>query len=337
MENRVFVSLLTAAVCLLAAPPPVTAQPGSDPSSMPRRSDGRPDLEGVWDFRSTIPLERPVEATDPPAPQDTVAIEEVDDASADSEPVQNTVGSYNRFWMDGASVAADTRPSLILDPPDGRLPPLVPGVFRQIGSYTADLPGERPIRYRGGGIRPNGPEDRGLAERYLVGFNSGPPIIPGAYNQNIQVFQSTDHVVLFNEMVHHARVVPLDGRPHLPDGIRQWMGDSRGPWDGDTLVIESTNFSDRTFSFNDSLTSGMGIGTTLHLTERLRRVDADTLEYEFTVDDPSTFTRPFTGMIPMMRNDGHVFEYACHEGNYALTGILTGARLEERTAADAAK
>ena len=333
MRNRVFVPLLTAAVCLLAAPPPATAQLGSDRSGVPRRADGRPDLEGVWDFRSIIPLERPVEAADPPAQQDTVAIEE----QADSAPTTRGVGAYNAFWSDGPGVTEDGRTSLIVDPPDGRLPPLVPGVFRQIGSYTADLPGERPIRYRGGGIHPDGYEDRGLAERCLVGFNSGPPIIPGAYNQNIQVFQSTDHVVLFNEMVHDARVVPLDGQPHLPDGIRQWMGDSRGHWEGDTLVIESTNFSDRTVSFNDSLTSGMGIGTTLHLTERLRRVDADTLEYEFTVDDPSTFTRPFTGMIPMMKNDGRVFEYACHEGNYGLTCILTGARLEERAAADAVK
>ena len=231
----------------------------------------------------------------------------------------------------------DGRTSLIVNPPDGRLPPLAPGALRQVGSYVADLPSERPIRYRGGGIVPDGPEDRGLAERCLVGFNTGPPIIPGAYNQNIQVFQTADHVVIYNEMVHDSRIVALDGSPHLPDGIRQWMGNSRGHWDGDTLVIESTNFSNRTLSFNDSLTSGMGTGTTLHLTERLHRVDAHTLEYEFTVNDPSTFTRPFTGMIPMTKNDGLVFEFACHEGNYGLLNILRGVRQEELAAADVVK
>ena len=332
MTHRIFVSSLTIATCFLLAPPTASAQPGSEQSSVPRQSDGRPDLEGVWDFRSTIPLERRAEPVDPPVQQDTVAADEQDDAaSADSAPAPGDVGAYNQFWLDGPSVTEDGRTSLIVDPPNGRLPPLAPGALRQVGSYTADLPSERPIRYRGGGIVPDGPEDRGLAERCLVGFNSGPPIIPGAYNQNIQIFQATDHVVLFNEMVHDARIVPLDGRPHLPDSIRQWMGNSRGRWDGDTLVIESTNFSDRTLSFNDSLTSGMGTGTTLHLTERLRRVDARTLEYEFTVNDPSTFTRPFTGMIPMTKSDDLVFEYACHEGNYGLRSILRGARLEQRT------
>ena len=333
MRKRVFVSLLTAAVCLLAASPPASAQPGSDRSGVPRRADGRPDLEGVWDFRSTIPLERPVEAADPPAQQETVAAEE----EADSAPTTRGVGAYNTFWSDGPGVTEDGRTSLIVDPPDGRLPPLAPGALRQVGSYVADLPSERPIRYRGWGVVPDGPEDRGLAERCLVGFNTGPPIMPGAYNQNIQVFQTADHVVIYNEMVHDSRIVALDGSPHLPDGIRQWMGNSRGHWDGDTLVIESTNFSDRTLSFNDSLTSGMGTGTTLHLTERLRRVDAHTLEYEFTVNDPSTFTRPFTGMIPMTKNDGLVFEFACHEGNYGLLNILRGVRQEELAAAEVVK
>ena len=338
MRARIFVSLLTAAICVLAAPLTATAQPGSDQSSMPRRSDGRPDLMGVWDFRSSIPLERRVEPSDPPARRETVAVEEQDDAaSADSAPAPRGVGAYNRFWSDGPGVTEDGRTSLIVDPPDGRLPPLAPDALRQVGSYVADLPSERPIRYRGGGIVPDGPEDRGLAERCLVGFNSGPPIIPGAYNQNIQVFQTTDHVVIYNEMVHDARIVALDGSPHLPGGIRQWMGDSRGHWDGDTLVIESTNFSARTLSFNDSLTSGMGTGTTLHLTERLRRVDAHTLEYEFTVNDPSTFTRPFTGMIPITKNEGLVFEFACHEGNYGLRNILRGARLAQTAAADVAR
>ena len=199
------------------------------------------------------------------------------------------------------------------------------------------LPAERPIRYRGGGAYPNGPEDRGLAERCLIGFNTGPPILPGAYNQNLQIFQTADHVVIYNEMVHDARIIPLGGHPHVPDAIRQWMGDSQGYWDGDTLVIESTNFTEKTAGFNDSLTTGIGDGKALHLTERLRLRNADTLEYEFAVNDPATFTAAFTGMIPMAKSDSLIFEYACHEGNYALHDILAGARVEELRAAGATK
>ena len=216
------------------------------------------------------------------------------------------------------------------DPPDGRIPPLVAGTRHQIGSYGEDILSARPVRYRGGGSNRDSHEDRGLAERCLLGFNAGPPVLPAGYNQNIQVFVNEDHVVLLHEMVHDTRIVPLDGRPHISDDIRQWMGDSRAHWDGDTLVIETTNFNDKIASFNDTITSAMGSGTTLHLTERLRRVDADTLEYEFTVNDPTVFTRPFSGMIPMKKNSDPVYEYACHEGNYGLPDILAGARVEEQ-------
>ena len=310
----------------------------SDTWTAPRTPDGHPDLQGVWDFRTITPLERPLELGDKAVlTAEEAAALETASIRVDRAPEPGNVGSYNRFWVDQVAEVVDgRRTSLIMDPPDGRLPPLVSGAFRQVGSYREDLPSERPIRYRGGGIRPDGPEDRGLAERCILGFNAGPPPIPGGYNQNIQVFQTSDYVVLFHEMVHDARVVALDGRPHLPDDIRQWMGDSRGYWDGDTLVIESTNFTDKVLSFNDSNTSGMGTGVTLHLTERLRRVDAGTLEYEFTVNDPATFTRPFTGMIPMKKNSQPVFEYACHEGNYGLRDILAGTRMEERSA-EAAK
>ena len=237
---------------------------------------------------------------------------------------------YNQFWLPSGSTIEDDRASLIEEPADGRLPPVVPGAGRQVGSFMKSfLPAERPIRYRGGGAYPNGPEDRGLAERCLIGFNTGPPILPGAYNQNLQIFQTADHVVIYNEMVHDARIIPLGGHPHVPDAIRQWMGDSQGYWDGDTLVIESTNFTEKTAGFNDSLTTGIGDGKALHLTERLRLRNADTLEYEFAVNDPATFTAAFTGMIPMAKSDSLIFEYACHEGNYALHDILAGARVEE--------
>jgi len=341
MRKQMFVTLCVAAACLAVTTHPASAQKASRPtdeSRVPRRVDGRPDLEGVWDFRSITPLQRPAELRDKAVltAEEVATLEKrAASASGDRPPTPGNVGSYNSFWIDsGAKVVDGTRTSIIVDPPDGRLPPLVPGVVRQVGSYMDNwMPGKRPVRYRGGGLYPEGPEDRGLAERCLVGFNSGPPVLPGGYNQNVQIFQTSGHVVLFHEMVHDARIVPLDGRPHVRDGIRQWMGDSRGRWEGDTLVIESTNFTDKTLSFNDSLTSGMGTGKTLRLTERLRRVDADTLEYQFTVNDPATFTRPFTGMIPMKKSNERVFEFACHEGNYALRHILAGARQAESQSA----
>ena len=169
----------------------------------------------------------------------------------------------------------------------------------------------------------------------MLGFNAGPPLLPSAYNNNLQIFQTPDHVVIFSEMVHDARIVPLsEDHPHLPESIRQWMGDSRGRWDGDTLVVESTNYTDKTGSFY-TIVDSYGSGETLRLEERFTRVDADTLLYSFTVDDPATFTRPITAEIPMQRSDLPLFEYACHEGNYGMTNLLTGARVQEREAAEA--
>ena len=336
--NLSVVFTLIASLVLMASPS--MAQTATDTEMVPRLADGRPDLQGVWDYRTSTPLERPVELGDKAVltVEEAAAYEaQVAATQVDREPPPGQVGGYNQFWLDqGTNVIEGRRTSLLVDPPNGRLPAMVAGAVRQVGSYGEDLPGERPIRYRGGGIRPESHEDRGLAERCLLGFNSGPPVIPGGYNQNIQVFQTSDYVVLFHEMVHDTRIVPMGDRPHLSDDIRQWMGDARGYWDGDTLVIETTNFTDKILSFNDSLTSGMGTGATLHLTERLRRIDADTLEYEFTVDDPATFTRSFTGMIPMRMNSEPVYEYACHEGNYGLRDILAGARAEDQATEAAA-
>ena len=163
-----------------------------------------------------------------------------------------------------------------------------------------------------------------FAVRCILGFNSGPPITPAGYNQNVQVFQTEDTVVLLNEMVHSARVVPLDGRDHIDAGIRQWMGDSRGYWDGDTLVVETRNFLRET-SFRGGLSDA-----NLHLTERFTRVSPSTLMYEVTVDDPTVWTRPWTYQIPMQRSDQPMYEYACHEGNYGLYNILAGAREKEQ-------
>jgi hypothetical protein len=307
----------------------------------PRTADGRPDLQGVWDFSSLTPLERQKNMADRAfmTPEEAAAItQRTAERNANQNaptvrkgtlPVGGAVGAYNGFWMDqDGRVAHDLRTSIIIDPPDGRLPPLQPGVRRQTGSLERDIAGTHPVRLRGAGIGSAAPEDRGLAERCLVGFNSGPPMLPAGYNQNIQIVQTRDHVVILNEMVHDARIVPLDGRPHLPSHLRQWLGDSRGRWEGDTLVIETRNFNDKLASFNPTIFEAVGTGATLRLTERFRRVAADILSYEFTVNDPSTYTRPFTGALSMRRGT-ELYEYACHEGNHGLANILRGARVQE--------
>ena len=332
------VALALLAVCV----PSVGAQTAFEP---PRLPDGKPDLQGVWDFRTLTPLERPTSRAD----QATLTAEEVaelDAQSAASEaaafaqtdvrteplPVGGDVGAYNAFWMDqGASVVDDKRTSLIVIPATGRLPALNPGLELATLSLDEDLPGTRPVRVRAAGIGADSWEDRGLSERCLLGFNSGPPIVPAGYNQNIQIFQTSDHVVILHEMVHDARIVPLDGRDPLPESMRQWMGDSRGYWDGDTLVVESRNFTDKTASFNPSVVTAAGSGVTLRLTERFRRVADNTLLYEYTVEDSTTFTQAFTAALPMKRGD-MMYEYACHEGNYGLPNMLAGARVTEAAA-----
>ncbi len=311
-------------------------------SALPRLSDGRPNLQGVWDFRTLTPLQRPqdqenaVLSSEEAAEIEARSVARTDQAFSPSEvrdeplPAGGDVGAYNQYWVDqGAGVVGDKRTSLITDPPTGRVPMLQPNQAMVELSLNEDRTGSRPVRVRAAGIGADSYEDRGLAERCLLGFNSGPPIVPAGYNQNIQIFQTPNHVVILHEMVHDARVVPLDGRDHLPDGVRQWMGDSRGHWDGDVLVVETINFTDKTASFNPSVATGVGNGTTLHLTERFSLVDEGTLQYEFTVDDPTTFTQTFTAILPMKRGEG-MYEYACHEGNYGLANILSGARQDER-------
>jgi hypothetical protein len=209
------------------------------------------------------------------------------------------------------------------------VPATVPGVSRQAGSLMEDMAAAPPIRVLATGARGDGPENRGLSERCLVGFNSGPPMVPSGYNNHIQIVQTPNHVAILNEMNHDVRIVPLDGRAPLPGSMRQWAGVSRGRWEGDTLVVRTTNFTDKTASFSPSVATAVGTGSTLTLTERFRRLDGGTLQYEFTVEDPATFTRPFTALVPMQQSDQPVFEYACHEGNIGLMNILRGARAEE--------
>ena len=321
----------------------IAQQAGSDTWTIPRTADGHPDLQGVWDFGTITPLERPAEFVGKQVLTDEEAAafeQQVAETRVDAPPPSGSVGSYNQLWFDrGTTVVEGKRTSLIVDPPDGRLPTLQPGVLRYVSADRADSESapvaSYPVRIRTGGVViPGGPEERGLAERCLLGFNTGPPVIPSAYNNNIQIFQTEGHVVILHEMVHDFRIVKLDNRRLLPDNLRQWMGGPHGYWDGDTLVVESRNFTDKTASLNTAPGTALGSGLTLHLTERFTRVGADALLYEFTIDDPVTFTQRITAVIPMSRNENTLFEYACHEGNYGLLNSMRGAREAEARAAE---
>lgn len=320
------------------------AQTDSD-YQVPRTEWGHPDLQGVWNFSSDIPMERPrqygeqrylteeqvaerrarIEARNQAA--DEAAAQRVVDPDAPPADTGNP-GGYNDFWIEQAGIGDDlVLTSHIIYPADGRTPAPVEGARRSYGGLGPDVPGDRPVRYTVGGIAKDGPEDRGLSERCIVGFNSGPPFRPSMYNNNLQLFQNQDHVVILTEMIHDARIVPLGDKPHLDDDIRLWSGDSRGYWDGDTLVVETRNFN----GFRQSW-SIYGDNYDAVLTERFTRVDFDTVNYEFTVDDPSSYTDKVTALVPMTKVAGQIYEYACHEGNYGMQNILRGARVEERLA-----
>ncbi len=292
-------------------------------SNPPRTPWGHPDLQGVWDFATITPLERPKELADKAVLTAEEAAEFERKTLEQRNPDRRDGGSqadvgraYNRFWWDyGSKVVGTKRTSLIVDPPDGRIPPLTPEGQKRAAERAA-------VRQR----PPWGPEDRNLWERCILGGNTGPPMTPGPYNNNVQLFQTPAHVVILNEMINDARIVPLDGRPHLPAGIRQWRGYSRGRWEGDTLVVDTTNFGEET--------NFRGATSDLHVVERFTRVDAETLLYEFTVEDPRTWTRGWSAAIPMTRSAGPIFEYACHEGNYGMFNMLAGARAQEKAAAE---
>ena len=345
LRSRSLPALAPAALVLLAFAPAVLIAQEAGGADVPRDPNGQPDISGVWDFRTLTPLQRPKnqEATldEARAAELEAAAQErarVADLPSDPERAKPkagaNVGAYNNFWFDrGAKVVDDLRTSLIIDPPDGRLPATVPDVKRQ--TLGDDLPSDRPVRLRVGGVGLDSHEDRGLSERCILGFNEGPPISPGGYNQNIQIFQSESHVAILNEMVHDTRMVPLDGRDHLPDSLRQWMGDSRGRWEGDTLVVETKNFTDRISSFSGSPFAAVGSGYEMQITEKFQRLDQDTLMYEYTVNDPATYTTTFTARLLMKKSGAPMFEYACHEGNYGLHNMLSGARAKEAEAAAA--
>lgn len=316
---------------------------GSNDYEPPRTQWGQPDLQGVWNFSSNIPMQRPErygtqEFLTPEQIEEAIARQEAAAAAADAAAAQRVVdpdappetdnpGGYNDFWVESAGIGDVVRTSHIVYPENGRLPAVVEGAPFQRGGLGPDIPGERPVRYVVGGISKTGPEDRGLSERCIVGFNSGPPFTPSLYNNNMQIFQNRDTAVIMTEMIHDARIVPLQDKPPLDDDIRLWSGDSRGYWDGDTLVVETRNFNGMRQTF-----ASRGSNSDMVLTERFTRTAYDTVEYEFTIDDPATFTDKITAVVPMTKVAGQIYEYACHEGNYGMVNILRGARVEERQA-----
>jgi len=318
---------VVAAVCLV---PMVAAG-----QSSARTGWGDPDIQGVWDFRTATPMERPEELEDKEfftAEEASELEQQAVERQVDRPPRAGDPGTYNQFWMDsGTNVVGTRRTSLITDPPDGRIPDLAPAAKKRQADVAKAREGVGPDEPRPGAWL----EDVPISVRCIVGFNSGPPMYPAAYNNNMQVFQAPGVVAIFNEMGPAVRVIPLDRRPHLPSDVRQWLGDSRGWWEGDTLVVETTNFLRETAfgRYAGSVGRLGGSGPNIHLVERFTRVDPDTLLYEATVEDETTWVRPWTYAIPMRKSDQAVYEYACHEGNYGLENILAGA-LRQAEAAD---
>ena len=293
--------------------------------SPPRGPDGHPDLQGNWSFATITPFERPPAFGDKAVLTDQEVQEfEKETASRANQDDNRQRGTaadvgraYNDAWYDrGTRMASSRQTSIVVDPPTGR----VPGLTTEGQARVAARNEAR--RQRGPA---DGPEDRSLGERCIIGFNAGPPFQPSAYNNNIQIVQTKDYVMIMTEMVHQARIVSLDGRPHLPSTSRLWMGDSRGHWDGDTLLVETTNFSDKNLY--------RGATQNMKLVEKFSRTAEETLTYEFTINDPATWTQTWTGRIPLEKLNEQLYEYACHEGNYGMAGILTGTRAEERDAA----
>ena len=292
---------------------------------------GAPSLQGILDLHSVTPLERPdrfagrefLTAEEAAEIEQAAVFETLDEAR--QEDIDRDLGqAYNDFWWDRAtSVVATRRTSLIVDPPDGK----VPSWTTEAASRATVEQDRRPLRATGGFEGGRGDDtwlDRSLWERCVT--QGLPRISSRAYNANLKIVQTPDHVALLHEQIHEVRLIPLDGTPHLTPAIRQYMGDSRGHWEGDTLVVETTNFGEQT-NFRGSTTG-------LRMVERFTRADADTLLYRVTFEDPATWTRPWTAEIPWKSTEGPVFEYACHEGNYGMEGILNGGRALDREAQD---
>jgi hypothetical protein len=292
----------------------------------------QPDLQGYWTNATLIPLERPVELGNKEFYTEAEAAA-IDKKRVERENSQAKTDIHydNVIWQsENYSKVATRRTSLIFDPPDGRIPPL-----SSKGQQRAVIEKEL-ARHR---ENADSAESRSLGERCISWGNEGPPMLGSTYNANLQIVQTPTTVAISHEIIHAVRVIPVDGRPHLAADLRQLGGDSRGHWEGDTLVVDTTNFTDRTNFRGPQATARQDVFSSrnLHVVERFRRDGPDTIVYRFTVDDPSTWTRPWSGEMLMRRIEGPIFEYACHEGNYGLANILAAARAKEKEAAQIGK
>jgi hypothetical protein len=318
------------AVAAAVAAVPLLAQragpgaPAADRATPPRTADGRPDLQGYWTNDTYTPLERP-EALGGKAfytEEEAAAYVQRHVDQLLGQP-RDAIHYDDAIWQgENYTKEANRRTSLIVDPSDGRIPPLTPAAAARAAASAAAG------RMRGPA---DGVEHRSVAERCISWGNVGPPMIPPTYNANLQILQTPHHVVVLHEMIHDVRIIPLDGSPHLASGVRQQAGDSRGRWDGDTLVVETTNFTDKTNFRGPPARTRQDIFATgsMRVVERFTLVDADSIRYQFTVEDPATWTTPWSGEVPIRRFAGPLYEYACHEGNYGLANILSAARVQE--------
>ena len=293
-----------AMVAVVLAAPPAAGQSA-------RTAWGDPDLQGLWNMTHGTPLERPEGVTAAVLSEEERATRRADRSSAFFTPRDGDPGFYNEFWFEWGK--EDNRTAMIDDPPDGRIP-MNPGVREREDATRAAR--------REKAESPDTWLDMSVYDRCITRWAL--PALPTNYNNNWNILQTPGYVVIFQEMIHDARIIPLDGRPHIGAGIRQWLGDSRGRWERDTLVVETTNFNGK-HNFNGSREG-------LRLVERITRVDADNLDWQWTLEDPSVWSRPWTGSLPLTSTAGPLFEYACHEGNYGLYNILAGARAEEARA-----
>ena len=335
MNIRILAGALAVLVIVVLAPPPAAGQSAVRDAgwTAPRTPDGQPDLQGIWTNNSATPMQRPeilgdkatLTAEELAQLQQTITefrdAEQAGDLLGDrlfQQALGNATyqdfdvitGNYNAFWL--VERELDNRTSLIVDPPNGRFPPLTPAAQARAAerrAYAAAHPSD-------------GPEDRTLGDRCL---HFGAPRMGAGYNSYFQILQTPDHVAILQEMGHEVRLIPLDGRPHVDAGIRLWNGNARARWEGETLVIETANFSPQSRYQQAS--------RNLRMVERYTRIAPDTIRHEITLDDPTTWTRPWTVMILLKQTQDPLFEYACHEGNYAMPGILAGARAEEAEAA----
>ena len=342
--------LAVAAVTAMMLAPVGTLGQSTDQSTA-RTPWGDPDLQGIWTSATHTPLERPAnlagreflteketaeltelltaDGVDPLRGRGALASKTDAERRERTRQPKEDIHYDNAIWLteEQPKGLSSRRTSLIVDPPDGRIPPLTPEAQqredkrKQASRYLVFNVSQQSF---------DSYETRTLQERCLVWRHEGPPMTPPAYNDMLQIFQTPEHVAILQEMSNNdVRIVPLDGRPHLPSSIRQWPGDSRGRWEGDTLVVDTINFNEKTHY--------QGSSEALHVVERFTRVDAETIRYEFTVEDPTSWTRPWSAELPLMKREGPLFEYACHEGNHDIANILEIARNIEKAAADAAE